>query len=209
MTDSVALRRYATALAVLGWFAVTTQLYLSLTAQLEQGNSLAFGLLMYTGYFTILSNVLCALVATACALPAHTGRLWVVLRDVWVISAAAVSIFMVGVVYMILLRNQHDPQGLQFLVNALTHYILPVGFVVFWFRVVPSRSLDWADMPRLMIFPTVYLVYLALRGEITGLYPYYFFDVARLGYVQASINAVGMASIFVLVSCVFVVIKKR
>lgn len=209
MTDSVALRRYAATLALLGWFAVTTQLYLSLEAQLAQGNSLAFGLLMYTGYFTILSNILCALVATACALPAKTGRLWMFLRDVWVVSAAAVSIFMVGIVYMILLRNQHDPQGLQFLVNGLTHYILPVGFLVFWFRVVPSRSLDWADMPRLMIFPTVYLVYLALRGEITGLYPYYFFDVARLGYVQASINAVGMASIFVLVSCVFVVLKKR
>jgi hypothetical protein len=209
MSDPIALRRYAATLALLGWLAMITQLYLNLTAQLEQGNSLAFGLLMYSGYYTILTNLFCAAVATACALTQTSARVGVLLRNVSVISAAAVSIFMVGVVYMVLLRNQHDPQGLQFLVNALTHYILPVGFVVFWFRVVPARSLEWADLPRLMVFPIVYLVYLALRGEVTGLYPYFFFDVARLGYAQASINAVGMAAGFVLVSSVFIAIKKR
>lgn len=210
MSDGRALRRYAGALALLGWFAVTAQFYLSVTTQLERGNSFAFAVLMYTGYFTILSNLLCAMVATACALPSDKcSPLVGFFRDVWVISAAACSIFMVGVVYMVLLRNQHDPEGLQALVNGLTHYLIPVGFVVFWFRVVPARSLDWADMPRLMIFPTVYLVYLALRGELTGLYPYYFFDVSRLGYVQATINAVGMAAVFVLASSVFVTLKKR
>lgn len=41
-------------------------------------------------------------------------------------------------------------------------------------------------------FPIIYFIYILLRGAITNIYPYPFLDVARLGYDQVVLNALGL-----------------
>ena len=60
-------RTLATLLALLGFAALGTQLYLFVVTQITQGNTAAWGLVLYFGYFTIVTNLFCAIVATAIA----------------------------------------------------------------------------------------------------------------------------------------------
>lgn len=190
----------ARVLAIVGWIAMLLQLYLSLQTQWVQGRSSAYGVFMYLGYFTILSNGFCALVATAHAI----GRA----PRPWVTTAATLSILMVGGIYVGLLRDQWNPQGLQMLVNVLMHYLVPPAFVVFWWRTVPHGSLVWADGAKLLAYPVAYLAYLGLRGELTGVYPYFFIDVARIGYPAALVNAAGISALFALSGLGLVALKR-
>lgn len=176
------------------------QLYLSLRTQILQGRSAAYGLFLYLGYFTILSNGFCALVATAHA----RGRP----PPGWVTTAAAVSIAMVGSLYFLLLRDQWDPRGLQMIVNVAMHYVVPPAFVLFWWISVPHRALVWADTLRVLVWPITYLAYVLLRGEWSGHYPYFFIDVARLGYPAALGNAAGISLAFAVTGLVFVGLKR-
>ena len=50
MRPSSLTRALAITLALLGWVAVLTQLYLSIEAEVRAGKGAAFGVLMYTGY---------------------------------------------------------------------------------------------------------------------------------------------------------------
>lgn len=206
-------RRFAAVLATLGFFALGTQLYLFIHTQITEGNSAAWGLVLYFGYFTILTNLFCALVATAIARSAagaagEGSRMWVSWREPWVVTAAAASILLVGVIFHFLLSKQYQPTGISAVTNVIHHYVVPAGFTLFWWRVVPRKSLMWADLPRVVAFPFAYVVYIFFRGEVTGLYPYFFIDVSRIGYAQAFTNAGGIAVMFVAVSAAYVAAKR-
>ncbi|MGA1581248.1 MAG: Pr6Pr family membrane protein [Luminiphilus sp.] len=203
------VRRFATLLAVLGWAAVLTQLYLSIEAEIRSGRGAAFGVLMYTGYFTLLTNIFCAAVASAHAWPKSTAKLGESLRAPWVISAATLSIVMVGSIYFALLRNMYNPQGINFWVNSTLHYVIPPLFIIFWWQVVPRGRLVFSDVWRMLAYPVAYLVYLIVRGEATGLYPYFFIDVPRIGYGSALINAGLISGVFALSAALMVFLKRR
>jgi hypothetical protein len=59
-----------------------------------------------------------------------------------------------------------------------------------------------------MALPAAYLIYLGVRGEATGLYPYYFIDVGQLGYARAAVNAVAIAAVFLLATIGFIRLKR-
>lgn len=175
------------------------QLYLSLRTQWLQGHSPAYGVFLYLGYFTILTNGFCAAVATAHARNRPPAA--------WVTTAAAVSIAMVGTLYFLLLRDQWNPQGLQLIVNVVMHYGVPPAFVLFWWISVPRYALSGLDTLRVLVWPITYLVYVLVRGEWSGHYPYFFIDVARLGYPTALGNAAAISAAFALTGVGFVVLK--
>ena len=191
-----------------GAFAVALQLALSIQHQLEAGRTVGFAVVQYTGYYTIITNTLCALVAAACMWPKRFGRFAATLRSSIAITAAAVSIFMVGMLYVTLLTQVHHPKGLEHLTNLLLHYLIPPLFARFWWQVVPQGSLDWRDAWRCMALPAAYLIYLAVRGAATGLYPYYFVDVGQLGYARAAVNALAIAAVFLLATVGFIRLKR-
>ena len=94
--------------------------------------------------------------------------------------------------YFFILRHLWKPQGAQFLADAALHYAVPVLMVVFWALAVPRRAVAWRHAPWLFVYPLVYLVYVFVRREIFGLYPYEFVDVIKLGYPAALLNAAGL-----------------
>lgn len=201
-------RTLATLLALLGFAALGTQLYLFVVTQITQGNTAAWGLVLYFGYFTILTNLFCAIVATAIAKSPPAESRWQGWRQPWVITAAAVAILMVGVIFHVLLSAQYQPTGISAVTNVIHHYIVPTGFTILWWRVVLRGTLSWSDLPRIVAYPFAYLVYILFRGEVTGLYPYFFIDVPQIGYTQALLNAGGISIVFVAASAAFVALKR-
>ena len=208
VTSGPAVRRIAVLLAVLGWTALVLQAWISVTRHIALGNGAAYGVMMYTGYFTILTNALCAAVATAVALGARASPALQVLRRPAFITAAAVSILLVGVIYHLLLRAIHHPVGLEYACNIALHYLVPPLFVVFWWLAVPRGVLVWRDLWLAFAFPAVYAVYVLARGELAGVYPYPFFDVTKLGYSDVLRNAVGLSGVFVATGLTMLALKR-
>ena len=208
VTSGPAVRRLAVLLAVLGWTALVLQAWISVTRHISLGNGAAYGVMMYTGYFTILTNALCAAVATAVALGARVRPALQALRHPAFITAAAVSILLVGVIYHLLLRAIHHPVGLEYACNVALHYLVPPLFVVLWWLAVPRGVLVWRDLWLAFAFPAVYAVYVLARGELAGVYPYPFFDVTKLGYVDVLRNAVSLSGVFVATGLTMLALKR-
>jgi hypothetical protein len=171
------MRIFAGVGALLGWFALVLQLYLMLV----HSPAILGTLITFFSFFTILTNLLVALVFTASLFPTQAGWLQFFRRPL-VEAGAAVYIAIVGIVYQLLLRQLWNPQGAQWLADVLLHSIIPVGYVLYWLLFAPPSDLRWKDAMVWLIYPGVYLVYVLARGAVSGLYPYPFVDVNVLGY---------------------------
>jgi len=182
-------------LAGIAWFGVLLQLWLSVQLGFANGKSLVGGLVVFFGYFTVLTNIFVALVATAGALHRRApSRPWLYRETV--VGCATTAILVVGIVYHVLLRKIWAPQGAQLLADVVLHYVVPIGTLLNWLiyrhdeRVAGWAPLAWCS------YPLAYLAYVLVRGEILASYPYPFIDVARLGYPQVGANAAGLLAGF-------------
>lgn len=194
-------------LAGLGWLTVGTQFVLSIRSSLGSGGSVFDGIVSYFGYFTLLTNILCAAVLSA-HVGNGTGGLRAFLRRPGVTTAAATSIIVVGVVYHALLASTWDPRGIDFLVDTMLHTVMPVGFVLAWTRLVPRGAVTLRDTPMWSSYIVGYALYIIVRGELTGHYPYFFIDVASLGYPAALRNAALLGVAFVALSAAMVGVNR-
>ena len=199
MVRSSSLRRFATLAALVGWFALGAQFYLSVQLGLANGNGVLGGVVSFFSYFTILTNLLVAIALTAAALPVPTCPAWLAyFRRPGLITALAASILVVGSLYFLILRHIWEPQGLQWLADVLLHYAMPPLFFLYWWWAVPKAQLRPAAIPRWAIYPLGYAFYALVLGAIRGRYPYPFIDVLVLGYPRVLVNAAGILAIFAL-----------
>ncbi|MEZ5416128.1 MAG: Pr6Pr family membrane protein [Vicinamibacterales bacterium] len=197
----------AAVLAVTAWSAVLLQLWLSVGLGLANGRSVVEGVLVYLGYFTVLTNIFVALVLTARLVPsAWTGRR--PLSHPQAAACAACSIALVGLGYHALLREVWDPQGLQWLADVMLHYVVPAAYCAFWLLVIPAPALPWWSPLAWSAYPLAYFAYALARGAVFGTYPYPFIDVTAIGYGQALANAAGLLSGFVVVGWLFLLLQR-
>jgi hypothetical protein len=186
------MRIYSVVGALLGWFALALQLYLMLVQ--SSGPAMLGTVITYFSFFTILTNLLTALVFTALAFRPETGwGKW--FRTPSVQAATAVYIAIVGIIYQLLLRQLWNPQGAQWVADVLLHSVIPIGYVAYWLLFGPRTGLNWKTAVAWLTYPALYLVYILARGAVSGLYPYPFVDVNVLGYG----GVLARAALFLLV----------
>lgn len=189
------MRIYSGVGALLGWFALALQLYLILVQSPARGVAMVGTVITYFSFFTILTNILVALVLTAVA--SGLGAGWAQqLASPSRQAATAVYITVVGLAYQLLLRKLWNPQGAQWLADVLLHSVIPLGYVVYWLFLAPRVRLRWKDVWGWLVYPAVYLVYILARGAVSGLYPYPFVDVNALGYRGVLVNTVVFTMVF-------------
>lgn len=183
-------KRAAAALTCLTGAAVLLQLWLSLQMGTASGQGWVHGLVMYLGYFTVLTNLLVLWVAMRGAGAPDGGR-----DHPWR-GAAVTSIVVVGLAYHLLLRNVWDPQGLQLVADILLHYAVPLSALAWWLALPPQHRLDAGKPLMWLAWPLGYCVYALLRGSIIGNYPYYFIDAGAIGMPRALLNSAGLSVVF-------------
>ena len=188
------MRIYAMIGALLAWLALVLQLYLVIV-QSPPGLAMLGELITYFSFFTILTNLLVALVFTAIAMRRATGWAQFFVTPS-VQGGAAVYIAIVGIVYQLLLRQLWNPKGAQLLADMLLHAVVPLGYVVYWLIFAPRTGLTWRDAVFWLVYPGVYLLYVLARGAVTGLYPYPFVDVKVLGYAGVLARAAALMAVF-------------
>lgn len=181
---------FAIVVAAVAWPALMLQYWLTIWS-----GPLPEVTLRFLSFFTILSNLLVALVATSAA----TGGGWAPLR-IWrgprIRGLAALSITVTCVIYAVVLQSLWHPTGPQLVADRALHYVVPFLFVVWWLALLPHGTLVWGDALRWLAFPLAYLVWILVRGATVHEYPYPFMDVDRLGYASVTLNSLYVAALF-------------
>jgi hypothetical protein len=190
--------------AIAGWFAVVFQFVLMI---MNREASIPETVVRFFSFFTILTNIIVSLCYTSLLLKPGS-KLREYFSNQKVIGAIAVYITVVGLIYNIVLRYMWDPVGLQLVVDELLHSFNPVLFVLFWFLFIDKSELQWKEVIRWLLYPLIYVIYVFIRGALSGNYPYPFLDVTELGYTTSIINAFFVTLVFMFFSLVYVGIGK-
>lgn len=190
-------RAWHLATAVLASFAVMFQLIL-----VWQGNAvlddvdppgLGERLIRFVGYFTVLSNILIAVVAWTLALSRDSDTAgWRTLR-----LTSLVAIAVTGLVHWFLLRPLLDLHGADYVADKLLHVAVPLIAVIGWVAFGPRGRVRGRDVLASLVFPIGWLAYTLVRGAITGFYPYPFLDADAEGYAAVAVTSLGIALLFV------------
>jgi hypothetical protein len=181
----------ATLTAVTAWGGLAIQLALILRTMSVEG--VAAAVWRYVGYFTILTNLGVAIVASAMTL-APAARL----AGPRARLVTVVAIVFVGITFSVALRGTWSPTGWQGLANHLLHDATPLLFLLAW-TLFGHGALKWRDAGWTLIPPGLYCLYALARGAADGWYAYWFLDPAKLGLAKLSLSiAVLLAALLVI-----------
>jgi hypothetical protein len=187
-------------LAISGWFAIISQFYLIL--QNDQVTS-AQATLNFFSYFTILTNIIVAVCVTMQLFGVQNR-----FTNESTTTAIAVYIAIVGITYNLILRSIWSPEGLQKITDELLHTSTPLLFVVYWLVFIPKHDLRWSDAFPWLIYPLVYSAYTLIHGVISNWYPYPFIDPNNVGWTSVGVNSIFVLIAFLVVSWIFIAIKR-
>lgn len=157
----------------------------------------------YVGFFTVLSNIGIACIATAMALGRNSRLTGAQAR-----LMGLTAIVTVGFVYSMLLRSLWNPTGLQKLADAALHDWTPILFAILW-ALTPHGELRWRDMRWALAPPALYLAYALGRGAVDGWYPYYFLNPTLQTPVELSLGILGTMAVFAIVAGSAIAIDQR
>jgi hypothetical protein len=195
---SITLSALRILFAALALAAIGQQLWLHINA--------SYSAINFFSYFTNLSNLFAVIVLLLSVFGRHAMRAGS--RDV-ARYLSAVNMSVVGIVFVVLLRNV-DLGALLPWVNFALHYVMPVAIVLDWLLQPPAAKLSGKHVAIALVFPAGYLVYVLLRGAATGWYPYPFLNPANVGgYGGVAMYAAGIFVTFLVIAFVLLAIGNR
>ncbi|WP_158788018.1 Pr6Pr family membrane protein [Granulicella sp. L46] len=199
MRSGTVARCAAGFIAAVAWLGLTIQ-----CGSTFQGNhSVSLTLWIVFAYFTILTNLLVAVVFTALAVE-RTG-----MRASWIVAGTMLSILLVGIIYALLLHGTMELSGGSAVANVLNHMATPVLVPLFWIIFTPKGQLRWSHPLVWAIYPLAYLAYSLIRGGQTGKYPYPFLDPGLVGWRQTMLSNLAIAVAFLICSYTLVALDHR
>lgn len=192
-------------IALTGWVAVLLQLYLSTRMTLANGRTPGWALVVYFGYFTVLTNwLVCLAVSWPLLAPSSApGRFFARPAAIGWVTA---SIVFVGIAYHLLLRQAGALHGLHAVANVLLHYVTPILCMIYSMVVLQGVRLSWTAPLWWSIYLMLYFIYALIRGALIGSYPYGFIDVGVLGYPTTLRNGVLLLLAFLLLAYVLMLL---
>lgn len=190
--------RLSGAIAIITWFAVIAQFMLMIQNRVE---SVPETIIRFFSFFTILTNTLVAVYFTLQLFSKKepkSGSL----------TAVTLYITIVGLVYQIVLRPIWNPEGMQMIVDELLHSIVPVCVLIYWMLFANKRAIKWNQIPKWLIYPLIYFVFILVRGNFSNFYPYPFVNVDELGMSTVLVNSVILMIVFIVIATILVGLGK-
>lgn len=194
--------------SLIGFLGFSIQMYFSVTRKLDEGFSLFYSLNHFLSYFTIIINLsFSMLLYFYSAHPEISVSRW--FKKSAVNGAMCVYILIVGLIFYGLLFKDSKAQGLELLATHLLHAYTPLAYLYLWYFYFRDSSLKYSDSLRWLGVPVIYFVYVIIRGQLIGKYPYFFVDIEKFGIATVGLFAAAILSFFVLVGCLLIFIDRR
>jgi hypothetical protein len=187
-----------TAFLIFGLLMETVTLSLQIWIAMSAPNADIYTPLRLTTYFTVDSNMLLLIYYFGVINFLKNGK-GSFLTKPETATAFLTYITFVSIVYHLLLQDVWNPQGLQWWVGELLHWVNPLIFLIFWLIFVDKQQLSFKKLPLWMIFPIIYFFWVLILGGLGLKYPYPFLDVPKLGLLW-----VFVTGIFLLISMAFI-----
>jgi hypothetical protein len=181
-------RSAAGCIAAIAWLGLAFQCM----STFQINHSVPLTLWIVFAYFTILTNMLVAVVFTALA----ASRTQI--QESWIVAGTMLSILLVGIIYALLLHGKTELTGGSAIANVLLHMATPVLVTLFWIAFAPKGQLRWSHPLFWAIYPLAYLAYSLVRGVQTGKYPYPFLDPVLVGWQQTMLSSLAIAVAFLI-----------
>ena len=191
------MHRFAAALiALAAWAGLAVQF----AATFGKTGSLPETLWILLRFFTVITNLLVAVVMTRAAMGHRVSA--------FIFAGLTLAIVFVGLVYATLLRGLVALSGLALLADYLLHYAVPIAMALYWPAFAPKIGLRYRDPLVWCAYPLAYLFYVVVRGSVDGRYPYPFIDVAALGYGRILLNSLMLLIAYLLAGLVLVALGR-
>lgn len=208
--NQLGLTLFRFALLVAGWAGIGLNIYLKLDNAQGKYTVLSSMIDLFS-FFTIQSNLLVVLWFTYAVYTAITKGT-VLCKNTPYKSALALYIFATFSLYSVLLHRVWNPQGLTLVGSILTHYVVPLGFLIDWLYTeitcCHQQIYSYTLAVKWMIYPLLYGVYAVFYGKITGHYLYPFFNIDKVGVTQVVINFILLTVVFVFAGVIFIGISR-
>ena len=184
-----------------GIVALVLQLSLSMQAYAAIGKDIPGSLGTFLAFYTILSTVMLVLIY----LSAVTAWPWLDLfRRPVIRGMMAANIALVMLYVYFVLRFLTNLTGLDQLADTLLHYLGPVLYILWWLVAQPHGTLNWSNLPLMLVPTVVYFVYILARGAWVNEYPYPILAVNKIGYSAVFLNALYMLVAFAVLSAIVI-----
>lgn len=194
-------------IAILSWFGLAIQFAWAVSNPAAQDIPLAERIIRYFSFFTVVSNGIIAVATTAIAVSPRS-RFARFFDSGNVLTAAAVYITIVAVVYSLFLRSVVNAQGWHLVSDHIVHDIVPPLFLLFWLFYAPKQEIDRLGPVKWLVVPIMYIAYSLLHGAIDNWYPYWFADVTKLGYATALKNSGFVLIAFLMFGLIFTAVGR-
>jgi hypothetical protein len=192
------IRILAGGTALFAWTSLGIQLALLLNAM-----GMGPALWRFAGYFTILTNLLVAIMASEIA-SGRTDRL----SGPGARMAVTAAIVLLGVAYWFLLAPLWTPTGWQLAADIGLHLAVPVLAFALWFA-MSGGGLGWRDVPKAAVWPALYAAYALVRGTFDGWYAYWFLNPKDQSTAELLISVAGLAVLVMGMGAALVAIDRR
>ncbi|RVQ66975.1 hypothetical protein EKN06_08495 [Croceicoccus ponticola] len=187
MTRSISADRIAAIIiAIVGLTNFALQIVLSI----EKTGSLVGAFLVLTRFFTILTNAAVVFVMLRIANSRHVGG--------GVLLALVTAIAMVALVYHAILADLQTFTGLNMVTDQGFHTVIPILTLLWWVAFGGRLAAGWRDLVWVLPWPIAYCAVALVRGAASGVYPYPFLDLPKIGWTALLINVVGLAIAFLI-----------
>lgn len=195
---------YAGLGALIAWAAILIQYIVMIQ---NRTDSIAATTIHFLGYFTILSNILVAVVFSIIYF--NGGLSGTKNISTSLLTATCLYIVVVAIIYNLVFRKLSEPTGWNRIANELLHVLVPLIFAIFWVVFVPKVRLGLKDSFLWLIFPFAYLLYTLIAGYFMNRYPYPFVNVTELGITRTLFNCMGVALVFWVLGCLLIWLKVK
>ena len=191
-------RLFAALIAIAALGAQITQTVLDL----GEGMGLLESLWRQARYFTVLMVVATGVTFALMVMRrAHASVGWM--------SAVTTWIVMVGIVYLALLAADHNPTGINAVINEIQHTAVPIATLAFWVAFAPKAGLTFMQPLVWVICPLGYSIYAMVRGLFDGRFPYFFLNPETTGWFGVFAYMVGLGALFYVAGALLVLVAKR
>jgi len=197
MALSLPARFAAALIALAAWAGLAVQLQ----ASMDISGSAGAALWAMLRYFTVLTNLLVALIFTGAALGRRISP--------FTYGGVTLAILLVGVVFALLLNGLVELSSGALLADVLMHRVTPLLVPLWWLAFAAKGGLGRRGPFLWMLYPLGYFAYALARAGLDGRYPYPFMDVGRIGWLQTGLNALEVAAGFLLAGLLLVWLDRR